>query len=312
MIQCGRLEGISSYDTYEEGSVKDCMLGSSNLIRTPYGGLIPQYEDDGVRRKYTRSLSFFKNGSLKSVSLHKQTNILTPIGSISAELITFYEDGSIHRVFPLNGKITGYWSEKDEYELAPVCDLLLPFGSISMKIISIQFYREGKVKSLTFWPGDKMKIDTPIGGFDTRIGISFFADGKLKSFEPDKPVLVNTPIGELYAYDIDPLGIHGETNSLTFDEKGRIKSLVTSSTRIKVIHSNGMTEVYGPVLKPSLLEEDKFVIKPLRIEFNEQKVKIIGAQENVFDLNECSISIKSNQKKPIGRCSNCSNCNICT
>jgi hypothetical protein len=33
-------------------------------------------------------------------------------------LITFYEDGSIESLFPLNGQISAFWSEEEEGALA--------------------------------------------------------------------------------------------------------------------------------------------------------------------------------------------------
>ena len=42
-----------------------------------------------------------------------------PAGDYQAELITFYEDGNVKRVFPLYGQISAYWSVEEEMEQAP-------------------------------------------------------------------------------------------------------------------------------------------------------------------------------------------------
>ena len=47
---------------------------------------------------------------------------------MDAELVTFHADGSLRRVFPLNGKLSGYWTEADEGALAKAMELSTPLG----------------------------------------------------------------------------------------------------------------------------------------------------------------------------------------
>ena len=111
----GALAGISNSMTYKDGSLKSCMLNAENRIQTPVGEIIPQYRvaELGERQKKHRSsLSFFESGQIKSASLDRMMPLQTPIGVFKTEFVTFYEDGSVNRLFPLNGHIDGYWSEK--------------------------------------------------------------------------------------------------------------------------------------------------------------------------------------------------------
>ena len=131
----GVLNGISSVEFYPDGSLKECILSALNRLATPYGELIPQYETDGIRRKYVKSLSFHQNGNLKSISFQKATIISTPLGAFPAELVIFYPGGEIKRLFPLNGKLSGFWSEEDEYQLAQEIEFSFSFGFFKQKVI---------------------------------------------------------------------------------------------------------------------------------------------------------------------------------
>lgn len=305
----GVLEGVSHVECYEDGSVKECMVIMENRIATPYGTLIPQYEQDGVRRKYTKSLSFHKNGTVKSVSLQEQTPIKTSIGVFPAELMTFYESGAVKRLFPLNGKITGYWTEENEYSLAREFEFSFPFGSFRKKIIGVQFYESGAVKSLTFWPRDSVTLQTPLGEVSVRIGIALYPQGGIKSIEPYKPVTVSTPIGNITAFDRRAVGVHGDTNSLGFYEDGKVRHVATSSDRILVKDSTGREKSYEPALKPSLLQAGKVSIEPLQIHFFDGKVQLGG--EAIYDISSCIFTIESSAKIPGNMCSECSGCDAC-
>lgn len=301
----GILKGISRIDYYENGSIKECTLNSLNELESSYGTFIPQYEDGGVRRKHIESLSFFKNGNLKSIYLQRQIKFNTSVGIIPAEFITFYESGNIKRLFPLNGKITAYWTEEDEYNLAEEIELNLPIGRLKEKIIGIYFYEEGFIKSITFWRKNDIIIQTPIGNVPSRIGISFYPDGKIKSFEPGTNIAVRTRIGTIKAYDTSAIGIHGDSNSLVFSEKGEIKSLITSTDRIEIINRNsGQKQIYRPLLRQSIISDNIMEIIPLNIEFKENKVKfsngfshkfsceyVIGKYD--FDIKNLSLNINS-------------------
>jgi len=305
----GELKEISLYSTYSDNRLKDCVLNARSELNTPIGTLVPQYEHTGVRRKQTYSVSFFPNGKLSRVALHEQTTVNTPIGKLPAELITFYENGSIKKLFPLNGQISGYWSEDDEYDLAEEFSFDFPFGSFRARIIAIGFYENGSFQSLTLWPNEVITINTPIGEQRIRIGFSLYPDGSLKSFEPAVPIKVTTPIGPINSFDINANGISGDKNSLNFYEDGNIKSLTTSSSKVTVTGPDNISKVYSPKYVGELYESDLF-FRPLQIDFEKDLVRFNGQDE--YKLEECRFKVEQYIKPAQSKCSNCSSCRQCS
>jgi hypothetical protein len=305
----GELKSISLFNTYSNRQLKDCVLSEKNELITPFGSLTPQYEHAGMRRKHTYSVSLFPNGNLKRVALHDQTEVETPIGSFPAELITFYENGNIKKIFPLNGQISAYWDEDDEYNLAKEFSFEFPFGSFTTKTIGIGFYENGTVQSLTLWPKEIITIDTPIGKQRVRIGFSLYPDGSIKSFEPIRPINVLTPIGLINCFDVNASGISGDKNSLIFNEDGSIKSLITSNTRIIAAGPNNTTKVHSPMHTREAYDLDIF-FQPLKIEFEKDMVRFNRQYEYKI---EDSRFIAEPYAIPIhNKCSDCSSCAKCT
>lgn len=309
----GILNGISRIDYYEDGSIKECTLNSLNRLNSSYGTLVPQYEDGGIRRKHIESLSFYKNGGLKSIYLQKQIHVNTSIGIVPAEFMTFYENGDIKRIFPLNGKITAYWTEQDEYNLAEELEFDLSIGKLKQKVIGIYFYEGGSVKSITFWRGNNIKIHTPVGDVPSRIGVAFYEDGKIKSAEPGTNIAVKTKIGTIKAYNTAALGIHGDLNSLSFSREGEVESLITSTDRIEVTNKKtGEKQVYRPMLKQSIINENSMEVIPLNIEFQKNKVKFSNGFMHKFlseyTIDEYDFNIKTLSLNINSPCSSCTGC----
>lgn len=308
----GSIEGILTTEKFAAGSIKNCTVGQLNRIKTPYGVLIPRFDSQGVRRKYTPSLAFYKSGSLKSISLQEQQVIKTPLGEFPAELVTFYENGSLKRIFPLNGKITGYWTEKNEYDLAEEYDLDLPSGHLKTKFMGLYFYETGAVKSVTLWPQDSVTINSPLGTVSARIGISFYPDGNIKSFEPGHPIGVKTPIGEILAYNPQPLGINGDSNSLVLAENGKIKSLYTPRSMIIVEDKDGKQKIHRPLLKPDLFDEQKRNPVPMTIEFGEERVTIGSHIVSQYELSSYKFYVLTMPAVLTAMCQACSACHACS
>ncbi|MCB2293865.1 hypothetical protein LGK95_10065 [Clostridium algoriphilum] len=283
LTKYGQLKGISNIEYYSEGVIKECKLSQYCKIKTMYGDLIPQYDESEVRRKYKRSLAFYESGNMQCISFQKQTVIDTSIGKLPAELALFYDGGKVKRIFPLNGKITAYWTEQNEYELAEELDFNFKFGNFKKKVIGINFYESGDVKSLTLWPRDFINIPSIYGVIETRIGLSLYQNGVIKSCEPRKHTAINSIIGELHAFDLGASGLNGDRNSLNFNEDGTVKSLSTSTDIIIVQDIFGQLIVYKPELKPNNFNELIMDIIPLKIEFNLEKVKISGIDYNLKD-----------------------------
>ncbi len=307
----GLLKGIVSSTLYSDGSMKECIVEEYNELETPCGMLVPQYDHSEIRRKYTASVYFYKNGQIQSIALHNQTLVKTPSGSYHAELLTFYECGSIKRLFPLNGKVTGYWTEEDEYGLAAEYEFNFPFGSFIVKTIGIYFYEDGAIKSLTFWPGNTAAICFPLGVANVRNGISFYQDGSIKSLEPDKPYAVSTPIGRIFAYDAGAVGIHGDTNSLSIDKNGEIISLATSTDVVLVQGIDGRKKTYSPGFKESLCDDAKIEVVPLKLNFHNGYVRFNGSEKDKYELGQFHFITTHYPKFLNFTCGDCSSCDKC-
>lgn len=248
-------------------------------VMTPYGELVPQHTTDSLRKKDILPVTYFENGMPKSVPLERQTTIETPSGPIPAELVTFHENGTVNRIFPLNGKLSGYWNESDEAELATPLTIDTPAGTVSARIISIGFHASGTMRSLTLWPGETVSMATPAGPVDVRIGMSFSPDGTLRSVEPDRPTPVRTPVGEALAYDPDAVGVNGDDNSLKFDSSGTVCGFSTVMTAITATRRDGTSEHYSPTLRESLCGDEETEPCPMRVAFEDGHM-IVTASES--------------------------------
>lgn len=255
-----------------DGSVDSLQPLEECIIETSIGELTPIYLIEDHGRKKLTPVKFHKNGSVKSVSLQTPYTVKTGIGEIKAELITFYPDGSLCRIFPLNGKLSGYWGETDEYKLAESVEIPTGIGTLKTKPINYQFYSTGSLKSMTLWPGERISVKTPEGELKIRKGLSFFKDGSIQSCEPAEPLQVSTPIGKIRAFDPLPEGMDGNRNSLVFNESGEVCSLTTTLDSIRTVDNLGLKTVFSPHLKESLCSDKDFVTQPLKIGFDEQMV----------------------------------------
>lgn len=302
----GTLSGITNYNLYENGNLKDCTTKQPNIVKTKYGDLIPQYDYVDIRRKYIKSVSFFPNGKLEHISLNDVTPIETSIGIINAELITFYSNGNINRIFPLNGQLSAYWTEEQEYELSKEQNLSFPFGNFPARTTGIYFYENGNFKGFSLWPDEKMEIDTPLGKQIVRLGISLYESGNLKAFEPNSPLSVSTPIGDILAYDANNYTFFKEIKSVNFFEDGNLHSLLTSKNKIKVIDSNKNIHSFEPRYYDDLGNGD-YYIYPLKISFLDD---LISFDDNKnFSLKECTFIIQELKLDLTNKCtSDCSTC----
>ncbi len=307
MTEYGELNAISIYDTYADHQLKDCVVNEKFDLQTSVGLLTPQYEHATVRRKHIYSVSFFRNGRISRIALNEQTKVRTPLGMLPAELITFYESGSIKRLFPLNGQISGYWGEEDEYTLAEELHFSFPFGDIKAKIIGICLSEDGTVKSFTFWPKEIVSIKTPIGEHSVRIGISLYPNGHVKSFEPAGPIDVMTPIGLIKCYDMNANGMSGDSNSINFTEDGRIKSLIVSGTKITVAGQN-TTKTYSPTFIRDMVDQELF-FQSLNVAFENDCVVFNGQDEYLISDNRFTIEPYHLPKR--SKCADCSSCSQC-
>ncbi|BBO90601.1 hypothetical protein [Desulfosarcina ovata] len=293
----GEISGYQDLEKHASGNPASLIFTERFEIETPVGVVVPQYSVDDHGRKILKPVYFYDNGNLRKAPLQDAAYIETKYGKLSAELVMFYKDGLLKKLFPLNGKLSGYWGEKDEYTLSENLELKLPCGTIRAKVINITFFKNGDIKSITLWPQETIEVKTPAGIMRVRVGISFYEDGSVKSVEPAEPYAVDTKLGKILAYDNDPEGIMGDVNSLTFDSEGNVTSLSTTHSSITVKTASGEQVVYSPSEKESLCSENVAITVPLQIDFPNGKARFNNSASAEYDFSECSFEVIKYEKK---------------
>jgi antitoxin component YwqK of YwqJK toxin-antitoxin module len=269
----------------KNGNIDTVLPGEKVILETSIGNLVPRYNiDDDAGRRKEAPVKFYKTGELKSLPLEEISEIPTTVGNIKSELVIFYKNGALYRAFPLNGKVTGFWTEENEYTLAETLEIPTSLGSIKVKPIYLQFYETGELESVLFWPDEKIKVKTVMGEILIRKGIAFHKNGNIKGFEPVEEVSVESPIGSIKAFDPDPNGIQAENHSLNFYEDGTLKSVITSSNQIVVLKDGVEYKRFSPKLVISYCNENAFFISPLKILFEEDSISFNNINESVEKL----------------------------
>lgn len=313
----GAYAGVTSVEYFPDGKIKGVRLGEKNVIVTHAGELYPFYGDDSPRRKYKSTVTFHPNGMIRAVSLEKMQDVMTPVGELPAELVTFYDTGELKRVFPLDGKISGFWTEEDERPLNIPLNFDFEFASFSGIITGICFYKSGDIRSLTLFPGETVDIKTAGSGtLSARQGFSLYEDGKLKSLEPALPTKVLTPAGALSAYDPNAIGVNADSNSLRFDEQGRILSLISSSDKVFANRkSDGASFLFSTKTRKDVDNETLEII-PVKISFDYDGKTVILTDEDVKPIQlsfDDDFIITSGGSDVFG-CSSadCASCSLCS
>lgn len=261
-------------ERYADGAVMSCTPAGAAVFDTPLGPLMAQHSTDDLRRRTVQALSFHPSGALRALPLERPTRIATPAGPMDVELATFHADGSLCRAFPLNGKLSGHWTQEDEGRLAQTVDLNTPLGLVRARLIGVRFAPGGELLSLTLWPGETLSVQTPVGPLSARVGVSFRPDGSLRSLEPARPQGVPTPAGTIQAYDLDAVGICGDVNSLGFAPDGSVSRVSTSLTRVLAWGPHEAQMAFTPASRESLCGDTEREPVPLRLEFKGDMARI--------------------------------------
>jgi hypothetical protein len=307
--------GICDVTYYKDGAVSGLRFCEKNWILTHAGQLIPYYSEDSPRRKYKASVTFHPDGALKAVSLDAQQEVVTPIGEMPAELVTFYDTGELKRVFPLDGKISGYWSETDERGLNSPFHFEFDFTAFKAMLSGLCFYKSGSIKSVTLFPQEIIKVSLgPGGALDVRQGFSLYEDGRLESLEPAQPAKLETPVGILTAYDPNASGVNADKNSLRLDGQGRIAGLVTAGDRIHVFRkSDGKSFAFQPKIVYADDEAAELLTLTVGFDYDSRAVTVTDTDGTAtsFDFNDTFV-VYNNAMPALG-CSggDCSNCSLC-
>jgi len=263
----GVLAGVESYSRYPDGELLGVKLAEKNTLATRAGDLVPAYTETH-RRKNKYSAEFYRSGAIKKIALDAVQEVRTPLGGLPAELVTFFETGELKRVFPLDGKISGMWSEREEKALAAPLSFELPFTAFTAVIGGVAFYQSGVIRSITLFPGETVPIATTYGEIMARNGFSLYESGKLESLEPSVPVVIQTPIGALTAFDPNALGVNADINSLVFDEDGRVTALTTVQNRVAARTADGRLTLFSPREVVNPLDGESTITEGLKISFD--------------------------------------------
>lgn len=268
----------------KNGNIDTVLVSKEVILETSVGKVIPRYTLDDEGRKKEAPVKFFKTGELKSLPLEERTEIHTSVGDIKSELLIFHKNGALARTFPLNGQVSGFWTEQDEFKLTQAIEIPTSIGILKVKPIYVQFYDTGELDSILFWPSEKVKINTPVGEVLIHKGICFHKNGAIKGFEPTKQITIESPIGRINAFDPDPVGMHAENHSLNFYDDGSIQSIITSSSRIVLREEGAKTQNFEPKLVESYCNENAFFVAPLKVSFEDDFVSFMNA-------NECAVKL---------------------
>lgn len=312
-IENGVLGEVSSFQTYHSGELESVKLNGKNMIVTHVGELVPAYTHT-PRRKNKPSVEFYKSGMVKALMLEEQIEVETPIGSLPAEQVTFYATGELHRLFVTNGQISGFWTEEEEKQHSIPLTFEFDFSSFSAYLSSICFYKSGSIQSITLYPGESIILKTPAGEVETGIGFSLYESGKLESVEPKAPILIQTPIGKFDAFNPDAIGIHAESNSIIFDEKGRLSAFSTADNKVLVQTDKEEFMILKPMETMHPLHDDETVRIAMKIvfDFEADCVSVKADKEYVFSMKTTKFTIQQIETQQMG-CSptDCANCSMC-
>lgn len=230
-----------------------------DFVRTKYGIFKPCSDTSDLRKKYRCTVDYYKNGALRSLYLQEPETVSFPAGDYQAELMTFYEDGSIKRVFPLYGRLSAYWGPEDELAAAPFYVFGIEGEEVRIRPQCLYFYPSGRLRSITLWPTDTVKVRTPAGEIETRLGIELHENGRIRSIEPVYNTVISTPYGDVKPFTYREIMLHAEGSSLVFSEEG---DLVSLSTIISGITAGDETYRPGGYRQPLkvVFERDELII----------------------------------------------------
>lgn len=262
----GVFAGVTATQSDADGMLTGLYLGEKNMLVTHAGELIPAYGEITARRRQKPSVTFHTNGMIKSVALEACQEIQTPIGELPCERVTFYETGEIRRVFPMDGQISGFWSESDEKALGIPLSFKFDFTEFTAYISAVSFYRDGSIRSITLFGDEKIQLKTRFGAHTVRHGFSLYEEGGLRTFEPAVPTVFKTPIGSIAAYDPNANGINADSGSVMLDKLGELEGLCTVSQKIAVV-SGGETQFIAPAVTPLPMDAGT-ALTPLSLRFD--------------------------------------------
>jgi hypothetical protein len=152
------------------------------------------------------------------------------------------------------------------------------------------------------------------GSFNTKIGFSLYESGELKSAEPDQAILIDTPIGRFSAFDPNANGINADSNSLEFDESGRIISFASISNKVSVQTDKSEFFMLAPEQRQHPLYDDIKITMAMKVsfDFENDTVTITNDEVHTFSMAACGFTVQSIKEDIMG-CTpeDCASCSLC-
>ncbi len=283
---------------------------------------IPRYLPMDARSRDKETIEYYPSGEVKSIYLASIHTVMLPSGKTNAEYVTFYKEGQIHRIFPVYGKLSGYWFEEDEKRFLQESTHVIGEYSYRGMFSCICCYPSGKVKSLTIWPGESITIMYNQKKVAVKNGISFYEDGAVKAFEPNNPISIKHGTGIYLAYDPLAIGISGDYTSFSLYPNGEVRSLKTALTGICYVKENdkkeggGLNEIQHRVQPEFVMgpyDMSEQILMSMLIEFTEDELCITDSNKHIErvslrQIKETYLVTENIEYITCGECSSCSKC----
>lgn len=255
---------------------------------------LPKVEgNQDFRSRDRKAVIYDEAGKIKSIYLNEIQKIKTSVGTIDCEMVTFYPNGNLHRVFPTYAKISGFWSEEEEGERLEPLTIHTPFYEFRAKISCFCFYPDESIKSITLWPGETVQIEKNDMKIRVRYGLSFYPNGALKSVEPALPVKVEHKTGIYHAFDFMATGVTGDKTSLNFYENGDLLSLKSNMTGISITDKEGKKQTFLPQLMTNPFDIDSEILMPVEYQFEKEGICFTDSVGNVWHFLYDSFQIEA-------------------
>lgn len=250
-------------------------------------------ENQDFRSRDRKAVIYDDEGKIKSIYLNEIQKIETSVGTLDCEMVTFYPNGNLHRVFPTYAKISGFWSEEEEGEQLKPLAIHTPYYEFEVKISSLCFYPDESIKSITLWPGETLQVEKNGVKIRVRYGISFYPSGALKSVEPALPITLEHKTGTYHAFDFMATGVTGDKTSLSFYENGELFSLKSNMTGIEITDKDGKRQSFLPQLMTNPFDIDSEILMPVEYRFEEEGIYFGDSVGNVWHFQYDSFQIKA-------------------
>ncbi len=226
-------------------------------VKTRYGSFTACSDSSDLRKKYRCPVEYHLNGNVRSVYLQDTEEVTLPAGRFQAELMTFYEDGNIKRLFPLYGQLSSYWGVEDEVQNAPEYVFALNGQDLKVRPQCIYFYPSGEIRSITLWPGDSITVTTPKGQVTSKLGVEVYEDKTIRSIEPVFGTVFETEYGNAKPFMVRKHMLHAEDASSRFDREGNLTGFATLQTKVEV---NDRVFKAGDYRSPLLINFERGII----------------------------------------------------